>query len=151
MNISDAPESLRFEHDELHEQLAKAGKAGGATGEAARRVMEVLLPHVRLEEDFAIPPLVLLPALATGGFTAEMEEILSKSDRLKEELPGMLADHRRIAAALSRLMQAAQEERQYGFAEFARKVIAHAQLEEEVLYPAAIVVGEYVRLLLGKA
>lgn len=151
MNILDAPESLRFEHEELHAQLEKASTSGGATGEAARRVMEVLGPHVRLEENFAIPPLVLLPALAAGGFTPEMEKILSKSDRLKEELPGMLADHGRIAEALTRLMQAAQVEKKYGFAEFARKVILHAQLEEEVLYPAAIVVGDYVRLLLGKS
>jgi Hemerythrin HHE cation binding domain len=151
MNNLDAPESLRFEHDALHEQLEKACRSGGATGDAARRVMDLLGPHVRFEEDFAIPPLVLLPALASGAFTPEMEEILSKSDRLKEALPGMLADHRRIAAALTRLMQAATEEKQYGFAEFARKVILHAQLEEEVLYPAAIVVGDYVRLLLGKS
>ena len=149
MKIPDAPESLRFEHEELHEQLTKAGRAGGLTGEAARRVLEILGPHVRFEEEFAVPPLVLLPALASGGFTPEMEGILAKSDRLKKELPAMLADHRWIAAALTRLMQAATEEKQYGFAEFARKVIVHAQMEEEVLYPAAIVVGDYVRLLLS--
>ena len=150
MNISDGPESLRYEHEELHEQLDKAIRAGGATGEAARRVLEVVGPHVRLEEAFAIPPLTLLPSLASGIVPDDIAEILEKSARLKEELPGMLADHQRIVTALRRLMQAAQEEKQLGFADFARKLILHAQMEEEVLYPAAIVVGDYVRLLLGR-
>jgi hemerythrin superfamily protein len=42
------------------------------------------------------------------------------------------------------------EEKHVGFAEFARKLILHAQMEEEVMYPAAILVGEYVRLALQK-
>ena len=148
MNISESPESLRFEHEELHEQLDKAVRAGGATGEAARRVLEVVAPHMRLEEEFAIPPLVLLPALASGTVTPEMMDVVAKSARLKEELPGMLADHQRIVTAVKNLMQAAMEEKHVGFAEFARKLILHAQMEEEVLYPAAILVGEYVRLAL---
>ncbi|HYK41013.1 MAG TPA: hemerythrin domain-containing protein [Thermoanaerobaculia bacterium] len=147
---NDGPESLRFEHDELHDQLEKATRAGGATGDAARHVLEVVGPHVQLEEAFAIPPLTLLPALASGVVPDDVAEILEKSARLKEELPGMLADHQRIVAALKRLMQAAMEEKQAGFADFARKLILHAQMEEEVLYPAAIVVGDYVRLLREK-
>jgi hypothetical protein len=150
MNNSDSPESLKFEHEELHDQLDKAVRAGGATGEAARRVLEVVAPHMRLEEEFAIPPLVLLPALASGTVTPDMLEVAAKSARLKEELPGMLADHQRIVTAVKNLMQAAMEEKHHGFAEFARKLILHAQMEEEVMYPAAILVGEYVRLVLQK-
>jgi hypothetical protein len=38
-----------------------------------------------------------------------------------------------------------------GYAQLAQKLILHAQLEEEVLYPASIVVGEYLKWKLGKA
>ena len=79
-----------------------------------------------------------------------MMELAEKSARLKEELPGMLADHQRIVTAVRHLMQAAMEEKHHGFAEFARKLILHAQMEEEVMYPAAILVGEYVRLAPSK-
>ena len=147
MNISDGPESLRYEHEELHEQLDRAIRSGGATGDAARQVLEVVGPHVRLEESFAIPPLMLLPALASGLVPDDIGEILEQSARLKEELAGMLADHQRIVGALKRLMQAAIEEKKAGFADFARRLILHAQMEEEILYPAAILVGDYVRLL----
>jgi len=33
---------------------------------------------------------------------------------------------------------------------FAETVLNHARLEEEVLYPAAIVAGEYLKVRLGK-
>ena len=39
------PQSLRVEHEELHVELAKATKAGGATSEAAQVVAKVLHPH----------------------------------------------------------------------------------------------------------
>ena len=137
-----------MEHEEFHEQLEKACGSGGETGKAARAVLEVLRPHIAREEEFAIPPLLLLPQLAAGLVTGDMARVLSKTAVLKEELPRMLADHQRIVAALTRLMQAATEEKRYGFAKFAQKLILHAQLEEEVLYPAAILVGEYLRLWL---
>ena len=35
-------------------------------------------------------------------------------------------------------------------AEFADKLILHAQTEEEVSYPTAILIGEYLKLKLGK-
>ena len=49
------PQSIQIEHEELHEQLARAIKAGGKTGEAARAVMKVLQPHMAREEEFVAP------------------------------------------------------------------------------------------------
>jgi hemerythrin superfamily protein len=46
-------------------------------------------------------------------------------------------------------MQAATEEKHDAYIQFATKIIAHAQNEEEMLYPAAILVGEYIKLKLG--
>ena len=36
-------------------------------------------------------------------------------------------------------------------ARLAQKLIRHAQTEEEVLYPASILVGEYIKLRLGQS
>jgi hypothetical protein len=46
-------------------------------------------------------------------------------------------------------MQVAIQEKQPGFARLAQKLILHAQGEEEVLYPAAILVGEVLKTKLG--
>ena len=62
----------------------------------------------------------------------------------------MLEEHKLIVEALRRLMQAAQEDGLAGFARLARKMILHAQTEEEILYPASILVGDYLRLKLGE-
>ncbi len=150
MMESDSPGSSKAEHGELRETLFRAEKAGGQTGEAAVAVMKVLFPHMFMEERYAVPAIRLLPSLARGELTPEMSEILPRVERLKAEMPRMLEDHRKIVLALRDLMRAASEEKHPEYAQFASEVIAHAQNEEDVLYPAAILVGEYIRLRLEK-
>ena len=57
----------------------------------------------------------------------------------------MLAEHGRIVEALRELVRAATEENQPGFAKLAQVLVAHAQEEEEILYPAAILVAETLK------
>jgi hemerythrin superfamily protein len=140
----------QIEHDRLRKELEKATTVGGETADAARAVSKVLAPHMLLEEEFAMPPLKLLPRLSRGEFTPEMERILTKTDTLKALLPRMLEEHTLIVAALRRLLQAAIQERHEGYASFAQKLIHHAQQEEEVFYPASILVGEYIKLRLER-
>ena len=150
MANNELPTVLTMEHESMQNDLARASRAGGQTEKAAWQVTRVLFPHVYREEEFAIPPLLLIPRLARGEFTPDMESILSKTEVLKAELPHMLAEHKAIVAALRRLLQAATAEGHAGFADFAQKLILHAQMEEEVLYPASILVGEFVKLKLGR-
>lgn len=147
----ELPPGLRTEHEELREEMLKATKLDGETGAAAKAVAKVLFPHVLLEEEFALPPLTLLPRLARGHVTPDMASVLSKTDLLKAELERMLDEHRLIVSALQKLLQAATAEQYSGYARFAQKMILHAQMEEEVLYPASILVGEYQKLKVGKA
>lgn len=144
------PESLKAEHVELHEQLARAIKAGGKTGEAARAVEEVLHPHFVKEEEYALPPLGLLSSLAEGNVKPEMRTVIAMTDRLKAGLPHMLQEHKAVAAALEKLSAAAKQEGKPEPVLFAEKLMMHARNEEEVLYPAAILVGEYVKMKLKK-
>jgi hypothetical protein len=67
------PQSLKVEHEELHAQLAKAKNAGGATSEAAIIVARLLHPHFLKEEEYALPPLGLLPILVEGKTLPEIE------------------------------------------------------------------------------
>jgi hypothetical protein len=142
------PESLKLEHEELHAELARATKAGGKTGEAAIAVAGVLHNHFLKEEEFALPPIGLLAALARGEVDEEMRGVLVMTERLKAELPEMLREHLAVVAALKQLIAAADKEKLPEHARFAEKLMLHAQTEEEVLYPAAILVGEYLKLKL---
>ena len=142
------PQSLRVEHEEHHVELAKATKAGGATSEAAQVVAKVLHPHFLKEEEYALPPLGLLPVLAGGKTSPDMKAAVNMTDRLKNDLDHMLLEHKEIVEALKVLIEAARNEGKEEFVRFAEKLTLHAQTEEEVLYPASILVGEYLKLKL---
>ncbi len=139
------PASLRIEHEELHQELSAATKLSGRTAQAARRVAEVLHPHFVSEEEYALPPLGLLSTLATGKATSEMRDVLGMTDKLKANVARMLEEHKAIVGALDELRRAAQDENHPEVIRFAEKLKVHAETEEQVLYPAAILVGEYVK------
>ena len=142
------PTSLKLEHEELHAELARATKAGGKTGEAAKAVAAVLHNHFLKEEEFALPPIGLLAPVARGEIDKEMRAVLTMTDRLKAELPEMLREHQAVVAALEELSAAAQKEKLPEHARFAEKLMLHAKTEEEVLYPADVLIGEYLKLKL---
>lgn len=144
------PEPLKAEHAELHLELVDATRVGGRVGEAAKQVAMRLHPHFVREEEFALRPLCLLTPLAKGTVSPDFADVLALTDRLETELPGMLAEHKEIVAALGDLVAAAKAEEMPKYAAFADKLILHARTEEEVFYPAALLVGRYVRLALGR-
>jgi hypothetical protein len=144
------PEPLKAEHAELHAELVHAMRAGGRIGEAAEEVGKRLHPHFVREEEIALPPLCLLAPLATGTVVPGMADVLALTDRLEVELPSMLAEHKQIVAALGDLVAAANAAKKPRYAHFAEKLISHARTEEEVLYPAALLVGRYLKLRLGR-
>jgi hypothetical protein len=71
----------------------------GKVGEAARTVAALLHPHFVKKKEYALPPLSLLPLLAAGQVTSEMQDMLSMTDRLPTELPPMLNEHTTVVAA----------------------------------------------------
>ena len=140
------PSPLKLEHEELHAELIRATQAGGRVGEAAKEVARVLHDHFVKEEEFALPPIGLLSSLARGEVDDNMKSVFGMTDRLKAELPKMLEEHKAVVAALKNLIAAAEADNKPEHARFAEKLMLHAQTEEEVLYPAAILIGEYLKL-----
>ena len=142
----EIPQSLKMEHEELHDELRKAMKYAGKVGDAAKAVANVLHHHFIKEEEYALPPLGLLSFLSQGKFTSEMNEIVSMTEKLKLDLPNMVEEHRLIVKELDNLIEVAKKENGMEIVLFAEKLKLHAKNEEEVLYPAAILVGEYLKL-----
>ena len=132
------PTTLQQEHEALHDELRRATQAGGEIGEAAK------------EDQIALPPLGLLAALSRGEQSAQMAEVLTLTERLEADLPAMLEEHQAIVVALRRLRDAAERAGRKDIVVFAEQLVQHARTEEEVMYPAAILVGRHVRLLLAQ-
>lgn len=143
------PASVRLEHDALHKELADVSLEPGPVGEAARELARLMHPHFLREDEYAMPPLGLLARLARDEITPDMADALPLIARLKAEMPLMIDEHRAIKGALQNLEELAAAEGKPDIVEFARRVALHAQSEEEVLYPAAILVGHHLRLKLG--
>lgn len=143
------PKSLRVEHEELRDFLASVRREPGELGEALRAVARLLEPHFRKEEAFAMPPLGLLARLARHEVNAAMAEVYPHTDWLKNNLPTLMAEHEAIGAAVQDMLQAARTAGRTEYIELAEKLVNHLRMEEEIMYPAAILVGEYLRLLLG--
>lgn len=142
------PSSVRAEHEEIQEALQRATRAEGPVGLAATDLQRVLQPHFKREEQIALPPLGLLRPLATGApgpAEATVVRVLAMSDSLRAELPQMLAEHTRIRTAVIRLEETARVNRDIQAADLVKRLQLHARNEEEVMYPAAILVGEVLR------
>jgi hypothetical protein len=144
------PHSLETEHHEIHEALAEATRAPGRVGAAAKELAAVLDPHFERENQIALPPLGLLAPLAAGTTPAGLQDALAMSDALRKEMPRMLDEHKRIRAATEKLLVVAREEKAPAQEQFAERLAAHAQTEEEILYPAAILVGDIIRARTSK-
>jgi hemerythrin-like domain-containing protein len=143
----EVPTALQQEHEALHDELRGATQAGGEVGDAAKALARLMHPHFLKEDQIALPPRGLLARLARGDRDAAMDAVLALTDRLEAELPAMLDEHRAIVGALARLRAAAERAARDDIVAFARRLEQHARIEEEVMYPAARLVGRHVRLL----
>ena len=149
-SVVTTPPSLQAEHEEIHHALLEATRASGGVGVAAKELAALLHPHFERENQIALPPLGLLAPLAAGDTPAGLQEALAMSDALRKELPRMLEEHKGIRQATEKLRTAARAEADSVREQFAERLAAHARTEEEVLYPAAILVGDIIRARMAR-
>lgn len=139
----EVPASLKNAHDALHAGLKHAMREPGHTGEVARKIMQLMDGHMLREEKFALRPLGLLQELGRGETPADLAEAARMVQGLKSEMPQMVAEHRQIAELLRELAKDARAGGTPDYVQLAEDMIVHAQMEEDVLYPAALLIGEY--------
>ena len=137
------PVSLKSEHDALRAAVRRGMRERGGTGEAARRVAEVLEGHMMREEKFVFRLLGLMPMLARGEMPAELAEAEDLAERMVGEVAQMREEHRLLSEALRVLAVQAEAQRMPQYVALAEDLIRHNHVEEEVLYPAAALVGLY--------
>jgi hypothetical protein len=145
------PLSLLEEHAELHTAFETAARLPGQTGIAARRVIPLRTAHVEKEHRIAYPLLRLLPMLGKGPVEPWMIELLPLADQLRAALPDLKREHVEILRALEVLRTEAWSEGHPEYAFLAQRLKHHIRMDEDILYPAALVTAEYVRTLKGAA
>jgi hypothetical protein len=140
-------DQVRTEHEALRATLKRAMREPGKTGQAARELAGIADGHFLREEKFVAPLLALLPKLARGEAGSDAASAPKLAQHLRRELPQMLDEHRLLNEMLREFTAVAEAEGHEDYVSFAEEFVLHARLEEQVLYPAALVAGEYVNLL----
>jgi len=139
------PEAMREEHEELHDELRKAIKMPGAVGKAAKRVAEVLYPHFERESELALPVIGVARELAEGKTSPDFPRALELYEKFSVEYEKMLQEHVEIVKALGELEKVAKKAGKADVVDFARKLKMHAKTEEDLTYPAVLMVGKLLK------
>lgn len=141
------PSSLEEEHKEIHEKLEKIVSSSGDTANIAKQVQSIMQPHFEKEEQLSIPVLGALQPYVNGILTEETKnQAIQISQKFKQEYPTMLEEHKQIVVALDNLENTAMKENRQDVLSFIADLKSHAMNEEQVTYPATIVVGELLEL-----
>ena len=143
------PVSLKSGHEAIQAGLKRAMAEPGVLGENARTIARIMSGHMLREEKFALRPLGLLKALARGETPAELAEMVKLAQALRIEMPQMIDEHRQIAQALHALAGNAEAAGKPEYVALAEEMLLHAHIEEDVLYPAAVLIGKYAALIRG--
>lgn len=141
---AEIPQSIQVEHENLKADFKNVIASGGKVAQKAEILADVLYPHFTKEEETMLPQLGLLLILAGGKWDIESEDILLTADRLQAEFQELKKEHEKILKALEGLKSAAKEENNFYAEKFVYDLSLHAQIEEQVLYPAVVVIGRYL-------
>lgn len=142
----EVPSSIRAEHQYLLDKIYKISLFQDSTGRMAIKLNELMQHHFNEEEDYVLPPLGLLPLLSTGKLPEQSKEVIVLTEKLKSQLSHMSAEHQLIKAFMAELILVASKENHPEIIEFEKEIHKHANTEEEILFPTAILIGEYLKL-----
>lgn len=150
MSVLTIPASLTEEHEEIFSELKKFAKTNGETGLAIRELLGVLEPHFEKEDELAMPLLGLLPKLAMGEKLGYVAEVVALHEKFGREYRRMFHEHEAIREKISEATKAAKRERRPKVCDLLDRLAHHAKVEEEVLYPAALLVGMVITATPGE-
>ena len=141
------PQSVRYEHNNVIDRLTKEAAKPGVAAAVAQRLLVFLKAHFAKEEDFVFPPLGLLDQIAAGEMPSESvaKAAIDMATRTKAAKDELEQEHVQIFSMADELIQAATRAAEPDLRAFASDVAAHSLQETEILQPATIMIGEYLK------
>ncbi len=142
----EIPSSIQITHVLLLEQIHKMTLYKDSSGRVAIKIEDMMKHHFTEEENYILPTLGLLPLLANGQIPQQYDDVILLSEKAKSLMDHMSAEHQLITAYIKELKDVSNNDNLSEIIDFENQVSKHAISEEEVLFPAAILVGEYLKL-----
>jgi iron-sulfur cluster repair protein YtfE (RIC family) len=142
-----SPKSLDEEHKELMNSFRECSKRKDETGKAISQLLEVLEPHFEKEQRVVMPLLGSVSDLVSGEKISNLNEIASAQAPLLEEYEVMFEEHKAVRELIAKAEKAATREGSNEVVELLKGLAHHASIEEEVLYPSALLAGTLAKCL----
>ena len=139
----ELPPALRLSHARLSAILAKAMRARGQTMIAAEVVAQLLEPHLHKEDKDVLRILGLLDSLTASGKPGHAHDI-SEWNHLEPVEQSLQQERIALVRAVEKLAAAAKAEGADQVVEFAERLLLRLRLDEEVFYPAALLIRDYL-------
>lgn len=139
------PLSIQHGHEYLSDELKKVMAQGGEIKNKAEILSEYMKKHFIKEEEYALPPLGLLLALSEGGWDIDPAEAIKMSDTFQEKFDEMKQEHENISKLINDLEIVAEKENNHAAKRFIKNLNLHVELEDQVLYPATLLIGNYLK------
>lgn len=140
------PSSIKKDHEYLLDKIHRITLLPDSTGLAAGKLSDLMQHHFKEEEAMALPALGLLPLLSGGKLPDQSKEVIEMCEKLKAQLVHLDVEHQLIKAYMDELMNVATKENHPEVIELEQALQKHAKTEEEVFFPTAILIGEYLKL-----
>ena len=135
------PASISNTHQDLLQLLVHAQRLPGKTGRVAEEVAKLVKPHIEKEEELFLPLLGILPEVVSGKLSpASAKRAAKLYTKAREEYPIMIGEHKALEKTLARLRRVAEKEGHPTATKFAELLKQHSLGEDQILYPAAILV-----------
>ena len=143
----EIPKSIKNGHKNLSSELKAIMDIRGEIGEKAKILDDIMALHFNKEEEYALPPLGFLLALSEDHWEIDSMAAIKMADRLKSKLSELKKDHENILIALHNLKIVGEQENNTDVKQFVKDLKLHASIEDQVLYPATILIGNYLKAL----
>ena len=139
------PNELRADHVRIQQRLRDLSLRADPVGKAAKQVLVLLVPHDQREEEFVLPLVGLLEQVAADRIRPDMALAIPMADKLKAEKDRLSDEHTAVIDALLVLRSASLRSHEPKVTQFAEDIASDEVNDGQVVYPAAILVGKYIR------
>lgn len=143
------PDELRTERDKILSGMRIISRKKDKSGVAARDFLDVLLPHSQKEDDYAFPLLWHLPFIGQTIGRPTRKRLLHTVREFQRNLPAMYLEHKHLLGQLDLIISHSQQQKtpaDRAYYRFAHYVKSHIITEGRDIYPAALMVGEILRV-----
>ena len=144
------PQSIRVHNQQIIQRLDRFTRHEGAIAAAATKALAFLKDHYAKEEAYVLPPLGLLPRIAKGEVSRDMEPAIAMADRTRASMSELQNDHTQLTSLMNELIEAGKNAGNEELIRLATRVANQSLNDIEVMQPTTIMIGDYLRQRLTK-